>query len=185
MMNLISIREERPDDAAAIRDLNTAAFGRPVEAGIVDALRAACPDLVSLVALDGDRVVGHILFSPATVERGPDGMVLGPLAVLPEYQRRGIGTALTERGIESLRERGCPFVIVYGHPGYYPHFGFERASARGLASHLENVPDDVFMVLVLDADAMRGVGGVTRHRVEFDEAMDEAGDHPTSESQDQ
>jgi putative acetyltransferase len=124
------------------------------------------------VAVDGGRIVGHILFSPVTVERGPAGMVLAPLAVLPERQRQGIGTALTERGIAALRERGCPFVIVYGHPGYYPRFGFEPASARGLASHLENVPDDVFMVLVLDESAMAGIGGVVRHRREFDEAME-------------
>lgn len=169
---MISIREEKAGDEPGIRDLNTAAFGRLVEARIVDALRESCPDLVSLVAVHGDRVVGHIFFSPATVESGPAGMCLAPLAVLPDCQRRGIGSALMERGIAVLRERGCPFVIVYGHPAYYQRFGFERASAHGIASHLPDVPDDAFMVLALDAGAMAGVAGVVRHRVEFDEAMD-------------
>ncbi len=171
-MSLISVREERTGDEDAIRAVETAAFGRPVEAGIVDILRESCPDFVSLVALDGERVVGHALFTPAAVDTGPVGMSLAPLAVQPDAQRRGIGTALVERGLAALRERECPFVIVYGHPGYYPRFGFERASAHGLASHIPDVPDDVFMVLVLDAGAMAGVRGVVRHRVEFDEAME-------------
>jgi putative acetyltransferase len=172
MMNLISIREEEAGDAAAIRDLTTAAFGRPVEAEIVDRLRESCPDLVSFVAVDGSRIVGYVLFSPAIVETGAVGMCLAPLAVLPDCQRRGIGTALMERAIAALHERGCPFVVVYGHPGYYPLFGFERASAHDLASHLPDVPDDAFMVLVLVPAAMAGVRGVVRHRVEFDEAME-------------
>lgn len=167
---MISIREERPGDEEGIRAVNAAAFERPVEAGIVDRLRESCPDLVSLVAVDGERVVGHVLFSPVTVDGGPAGMGLAPLAVLPGYQRQGIGAALVERGIAVLRERGCPFVLLYGHPGYYPRFGFERASALGLRSHLGEVPDDAFMVLVLDAAAMQGVAGVTRLRAEFDVA---------------
>lgn len=171
-MNLLSIREEKPGDEYGVRDLNAAAFGRAVEAQIVDRLRESCADLVSFVAVDGDRIVGHVLFSPVTVDDGPSGMCLAPLAVLPEYQRRGIGSALVERGLEALRGRRCPFVIVYGHPAYYPRFGFERASARGLASHLGEVPDEAFMVLVLDADAVRGVSGVTRLRAEFDEAIE-------------
>ncbi len=169
---MISIREERPGDAGAIRDLHTVAFEGPVEARIVDLLRDSCPDLVSFVAEDGERVVGHVLFSPVTVETGPDGMGLAPVAVLPAYQRRGIGSALVERGLAALRDRGCPFVVVLGHPGYYPRFGFERASARGLRSQWEGVPDEAFMVLVLDAGAMAGAGGVARYRAEFDEAMD-------------
>lgn len=169
-MNLIAFRKEQPGDDVAIRDLTTAAFGRDVEAGIVDHLREGCPDLVSFVAVDGERVVGHILFSPVTVDAGPVGMGLAPLAVLPDYQRRGIGSALVEHGLAALRGRGCPFILLYGHPGYYPRFGFERASAHGLASHLGEVPDDAFMVLVLDPGAMKGVAGVTRLRAEFDAA---------------
>ena len=170
-MNLITIRDERAGDAAAIRDLHTAAFGCTVEAGIVDRLRESCPDLVSFVAVDGERVVGHVLFSPGTVDAGPAGMGLAPLAVLPDYQRRGIGSVLVERGLAALRERRCPFVVVLGHPAYYPRFGFERASAHGLRSQWEGVPDEAFMAIVLDADAMAGVGGVARYRAEFDEAM--------------
>ncbi len=99
-------------------------------------------------------------------------MGLAPLAVLPGYQRRGIGAALVERGLAVLRERGCPFVLLYGHPGYYPRFGFERGSAHGLRSHLGEVPDDAFMALVRDEAAMAGVRGVVRHRHEIDDTMD-------------
>ena len=171
-MNLISIREEQPDDAAAIRALHTAAFEGEVEAAIVDRLREGCPDLLSLVAVDGERVVGHVLFSPVTVDAGPVGMGLAPLAVLPEFQRRGIGSALVERGLATLRDRGCPFVIVLGHPEYYPRFGFERASVYGLASQWEGVPNEAFMALVFDAGAMARTGSVARYRAEFDEAME-------------
>lgn len=169
---MISIREEQPGDVAAIRGLHTAAFGGLVEATIVDRLRESCPDRVSYVAEDGERVVGHILFSPVTVDDRPVGMGLAPLAVLPDHQRQGIGSALLERGLAVLRERGCPFVVVLGHPGYYPRFGFERASAHGLASQWAGVPDEAFMVLVLDAGDMAGAGGVARYRPEFDEAME-------------
>jgi putative acetyltransferase len=99
-------------------------------------------------------------------------MGLAPLAVLPDYQGQGIGSGLVEHGLAVLRERGCPFVVVLGHPDYYPRFGFKRASAHGLASQWDGVPDEVFMVLVLDADAMAGAGGVARYRHEFDEAME-------------
>ncbi len=170
---MMTIRVEQPGDAAGIRDVNQRAFNQPTEAAIVDELRRTCPERLSLVA-EEDGIVGHILFSPAVVDvagRRVVGMGLAPMAVAPGRQREGIGTALVERGLAMLRERGCPFVIVLGHPGYYPRFGFEPASARGLSPQWEGIPDEAFMVLALDADTMRGVSGVARYREEFDRAV--------------
>ena len=168
------VREERPGDEAAIRDVNRAAFETDVEAGLVDALRQTCPERLSLVALRGGDVVGHILFTPATVHAGTRevrGMGLAPMAVLPAHQRAGIGSALVRVGIERVRAAGCPFVIVLGHPEYYPRFGFERASAWGLTCEYEGVPDEAFMIVVFDPGAMRGCSGVARYRPEFAAAM--------------
>jgi putative acetyltransferase len=96
-------------------------------------------------------------------------MGLAPMAVLPGRQRQGIGSQLVRRGLASLRERGCPFVVVVGHPEYYPRFGFEPASKHGILSQWEGIPEAVFMVLVLDAHAMAGASGVARYRDEFNE----------------
>lgn len=156
---------------AAVRTVNEQAFGQPAEAGLVEMLRASCGEALSLVAEDAGVVVGHILFTPVVVEGDAGrvaGMGLAPLAVHPDRQREGIGSRLVERGLEILRGRGCPFVVVVGHPGYYPRFGFERASARGLSSQWPGVDDAAFMVRVLDPPAMTGVSGVARYREEFD-----------------
>jgi putative acetyltransferase len=170
---MTSIRIEGFEDASAIRAVNERAFGRPTEADIVDELRRTCGECLSLVAED-EGIVGHILFTPAIVEtsgRRVVGMGLAPMAVMPERQRQGIGSALVERGLQLLRERGCPFVIVLGHPEFYPRFGFERASAHGLACQWEGAPDEAFMVLILDRDAMDGVSGVAQYRAEFGAAV--------------
>jgi putative acetyltransferase len=170
----VTIRPECPADEAAVRDVNVRAFERPVEAGTVDALRRSCEGCVSLVAEDDGMVVGHVMFSPVVLEcggRSLTGMGLAPLSVLPTRQGAGIGSALVERGIAELRERGCTFVIVLGHPGFYPRFGFERASAHGLSCQWGGVPDQAFMVLVLDAAAIDGMSGVVRYRDEFDAAV--------------
>ena len=168
---MITIRPETSEDAARVRYINELAFGQPGEADLVDKLRQACADAVSLVAED-DAVVGHILFTPVVVEsagRRVLGMGLAPMAVLPDRQRQGIGSQLVRQGLQNLRERGCPFVVVVGHPEYYPRFGFERASMHNLTSEWEGVPDDAFMVLILDARAMTGVSGVATYRREFHE----------------
>ena len=168
---MITIRPEKPEDASQVRHVNELAFGQPSEADLVDRLRQACTDTLSLVAED-DAVVGHILFTPVVVEsagRRVLGTGLAPMAVLPDRQRQGIGSQLVRRGLDILRERGCPFVVVVGHPEYYPRFGFEPASTHGLACQWEGVPDPAFMVLVLDAHAMAGVSGVAKYREEFDE----------------
>ena len=131
-MEAIKIREEQTGDAEAIRRVNTEAFGQPQEAQLVDALRNNCSDLLSLVAVDGQDIVGHILFSPALLG-DVEGMGLAPMAVIPARQRDGVGSELVRAGLAKLEERGCLFVIVLGHADYYPRFGFERASARGSA----------------------------------------------------
>ena len=168
---MIAVRIERPDDAARVRQLNELAFGQPLEARLVETLRQACPDSLSLVAEDAD-VVGHILFTPVVIDsagRRVVGMGLAPMAVLPDRQREGIGSQLVRRGLDILRQRGCPFVVVVGHPEYYPRFGFEPASWHGLTSQWEGIPDAAFMVVMLDVHAMTGVSGVARYRAEFDD----------------
>jgi putative acetyltransferase len=159
------IRDERPEDIAAVRELNLKAFGQPDEADIVDKLRSDCPKLLSLVAEDQGRIVGHILFSPVTLERPEDtveGMGLAPMAVLPELQRKGIGSKLVEEGLKRGRSAGWPFVVVLGHPEYYPRFGFEPARPKGIRCQWE-VPDNVFLVLTFVA----GLTGLARYRPEF------------------
>ena len=162
---LIEIRKERPGDIAAIRDVNTRAFEQEQEANIVDALRSNGAALLSLVATLETRVVGHIIYSPLGVGH-VTGAGLGPMAVLPEYQRQGIGGKLIEAGNGQLKETGCPFIVVVGHAEYYPRFGFRRASAHGITCEWE-VPDDVFMLLVLDEAQMHGVSGLAKYRIEF------------------
>lgn len=173
---MIVIREERPEDIEAIRKINEEAFGQPAEAEIVNKLRGSCENLLSLVAVQGGEVVGHILFSPATINgEGTtfevSGMGLAPMAVLPRCQGQGIGSLLIHNGIKMLREKGCPFIIVLGYPEYYPRFGFERASRYGIHSQWSEVPDEAFMILILNKSAMVGASGVARYRKEFDEAV--------------
>jgi putative acetyltransferase len=166
---MVIVRLERPEDASQIRDLNELAFGQPAEADLVDKLRKVCPDALCLVADDGGVIVGHILFTPVVVEGRLTGMGLAPMAVQPDRQRQGIGSHLVRRGLATLRERSCPFVVVVGYPEYYGRFGFEPASKHGLLSQWEGIPDPAFMTLVLDADAMAGASGVARYRDEFND----------------
>jgi putative acetyltransferase len=142
------IRDEGFDDEPGIRVVLEAAFSGAVEADLVDRLRQTCPERVSLVALEDERVQGHILFTPVSIETrdGPlVGSGLGPMAVLPEVQRTGIGSALVRAGIERLRQSRCPFVVVVGHPEYYPRFGFVPASKIGVRCQWAMVPDEAFI----------------------------------------
>lgn len=165
---MIEIREERPDDADAVRDVNDRAFGQPLEGRIVAALRARGGVMLSLVAVVDDHVVGHILYSPIAVG-DREGAALGPMAVTPEHQRHGIGGRLIGEGRRRLDANGCPFIIVLGHDTYYPRFGFVRASTFGITCEWE-VPDEAFMVQVLDESGMTGVTGVATYRREFSDA---------------
>jgi putative acetyltransferase len=161
----IVVRDERPEDLAAIRAVNDAAFDQPLEGRIVDALRAHGAVRLSLVAEVDGHVVGHILFSPVR-SAGAEGLGLGPMAVAPDQQRRGVGAALIDAGLARLRAAGCPFVVVLGHDGYYTRFGFVPASRHGLRCEWD-VPDEAFMVHVLDPAATAAAAGLVRYRPEF------------------
>ena len=169
----VVVRGEQAQDIPSISELNQLAFGQPQEGRIVDVLRNSCRDILSLVAVYQDRVVGHILFSPSSIsmkERTITGMGLAPMAVLPEFQKKGIGTTLVRTGIFSLRARACPFIVVIGHPQYYPRFGFEKASTYHIESEWA-VPDEACMIMILDDIAMKGVQGTVCYRPEFAENM--------------
>jgi putative acetyltransferase len=163
---VIEIREERSDDVPAVRDLNRRAFGQDQESNIVDALRANGAALLSLVATVNGRVVGHIMYSPAIIAGNVTGAALGPMAVLPAYQHQGIGSKLIEAGNRKLKDAGCPFILVVGHADYYPRFGFRPGSEHGIKCEWD-VPDELFMLLVLDEAKMVGVSGLARYRHEF------------------
>ena len=170
---MIRVRNERPEDISSIRIINERAFGQPIEANIVDKLRQTCFEVLSLVAEDKERIVGHILFSPVQIKKGKrviKGMGLAPMAVLPERQREGIGSKLVSKGLKIVKDQKYPFVIVLGHPEYYPHFGFKRASKYRLKSQWPTIPDEAFMALIFNKAAMAGVSGIVRYRDEFDQA---------------
>lgn len=161
----MEIRKERPEDIPAIRDVNDRAFGQQQEGNIIDALRSNGAALLSLVATVNGRVVGHVLYSPASIGEVV-GTALGPMAVLPEHQRQGIGSKLVETGNQKLKDADCPFVIVLGHANFYPRFGFRPASTNGVKCEWD-VPDEVFMLLALDEQKMQGVSGLAKYRDEF------------------
>jgi putative acetyltransferase len=169
---MIKILKEQPKDSDAIHNLNLAAFDNGPEAALVDKLRISCKEYLSFVATEDDEVVGHILFTPATIDGSNSvGMGLAPMAVLPSHQRRGIGSQLVRHGLEYLRQSKCPFTIVLGHPEYYPRFGFELASNYRLLSQWKGVPDEAFMIAVFDSDALPKHGGIVRYRSEFNDAI--------------
>lgn len=166
---MIVIRPESPADISAIQDVESKAFGRYAEADLVDALRSRGAVTLSLVALESDEVVGHVLFSPVTIlgEGGTFSAVgLGPVAVLPKFQHRGIGSRLIQAGLDECRHGGHDAVVVLGSTVYYRRFSFRPATHLGLM--LEGARAENFMALELRSGALSGKRGIVKYQPEFD-----------------
>ena len=150
---MVTVRPERPEDSDAARVVNDRAFGADSgEAELVDALRAGgatVPELC-LVAVDGDAVVGHILFSRARLSSGHEVLALAPMAVLPEHQRSGVGSQLAKAALRRAAATDFPLVVVLGHPEFYPRFGFQPAVDYGIAAPWD-VPAEAWTVVPLPA----------------------------------
>jgi putative acetyltransferase len=157
-------------DVPKIHAVNRAAFDSATEADIVDVLRSDAENVVSLVAEEDGEIVGHIMFSPVQLTGAADvrAMALAPLAVTPERQRAGIGSALVRAGLEECQRRGIDAVFVVGHPAYYPRFGFTPAASVGFVCEFE-VRDEAFMV----AELVPGVLDRTTATVLFHSAFKE------------
>ncbi len=169
---MLIVRNEKPEDIAAIREVNEKAFGQPAEANLVDALRANGKVTLSLVAVQDDRVVGHILFSPVAIESEKETLAavgLAPMSVLPEFQNQGVGSRLVRAGLDECRKALHESVVVLGHPEYYPRFGFTPASRYGIKSEYD-VRDEVFMIMELREGALAGRSGTVKYQPEFNEA---------------
>ena len=167
----ISIRRENPSDIASIHEVNTLAFEGPAEAELVDRLRDNGGLVLSLVAEEESRVIGHIAFSPVRISSGSSetpASGLAPMAVRPEFQGSGVGSQLVRRGLEILREDGHEIVVVLGHPAYYPRFGFEQSDRYAVACEF-SPPAEAFMVSALREGALEGVRGTACYRPEFSE----------------
>jgi putative acetyltransferase len=157
---IVQIRSENSLDHDSIRRVNRLAFGGAMEATLVDALRVGGHVTVSLVAVSQGDVVGHILFSPVTIEM-TDGrtevLSLAPMSVLPEYQRTGVGTALVEAGIKACRETAYKSVVVLGHPEFYRRFGFSPVLTQSLKSPFGD--GEAWMALELVPGSLQGIAG--------------------------
>lgn len=172
-----TIREETPEDVAGVRRVEELAFGRPDEANMVDGVRARGAVTLSLVAVEGEEIIGHVLFSPVTISDGKrpapkdgegvvEGVGLAPLTVLPTHQKLGVGSALCHAGLVELAARGHKIAVVLGHMEYYPRFGFQAAEDYDLRCKWD-VPAGAFMVKELQEDALEGVTGMVEYAPEF------------------
>jgi putative acetyltransferase len=165
----MNIRHETPADHEAIRRINHEGFDhRTEESKLVDLLRERGELILSLVAEDDGEVVAHIAFSPMTIEGAPasfKALGLGPVAVLPAHQRKGIGSALIREGLKQCAAMEYDAVLLLGHTGYYPRFGFKPASVFGISSDYD--AGDHFMALPPREGALDGVQGKVHYPKAF------------------
>lgn len=166
----MNIRAESTDDQSAVYEVNRAAFETTAEARLVDVLRKAVKQVISLVAEEDGNIVGHISFTPVSIADHPGLRVMGlaPVAVLPKYQRQGIGTALVQAGLAQCRKNGFGSVVVVGHEDFYPRFGFAPAKNAGLRCAYD-VPEEVWMFVELEKGYLDGVTGEVRYHPAFDD----------------
>jgi putative acetyltransferase len=171
---MITVRGEEAADVEVIHSIHKSAFPTEAEARLVDRLREGSKLALSLIAEVKNRPVGHVAFSPVSIEpQSPErqGLGLGPVAVLPEWQGKGIGEQLITRGVEDCRRDGYSFIVVLGEPEYYGRFGFRRASLFGLGN--EYGVDDPFMVLELKLGGLPKVPGTVRYVKLFSKVTEE------------
>ncbi len=167
---MILIRPESREYVEGIHVVEERAFGRPGESDLVDQIRQRGMATISLVAVENGRVVGHVLFSPVTIGEGDTALKalgMGPVAVLPERQRQGIGTRLIHAGLEECRQLNAKAVVVLGDPRFYTRFGFEPARRFQIRFEDLNVPEEDFMVIELRRGALEGHVGIAYYQPEF------------------
>ena len=165
----ITIRPECKEDFSVITQINRKAFHTDAEANLIAALRKSNVPIISLVAECSDIIAGHILFSEVNLDgHCPDIRISGlaPMAVLPEYQQKGIGSQLVIEGMKACRQAGYSAVAVLGHPHFYPRFGFEPSVNFKIKSEFD-VPDEVFMVKELTKDALTNCSGTIIYHAAF------------------
>jgi putative acetyltransferase len=167
-----SIRPETPADYLAIKEVNDLAFGQLNEGELVENLRKnpKFATELSLVAEANGKIVGHILFFPIAIKlaagKEKETISLAPLAVRPEFQKQGIGGELIREGLKACKQSGYDSVIVFGHPEYYPKFGFRPAGTWGIKDTF-GAPAEAFMALELKEGALEGASGVVELPEEF------------------
>lgn len=167
----INIRPEKAKDYSKITDINNRAFNQYNEGKLIENLRKKegfISDL-SLVAEYNNQLVGHILFYPISIigkDKKYTSLALAPMAVLPEYQNRGIGSKLIKEGLKIAKNLGFKSVIVIGYPEYYPRFGFKKASKWDIKPPF-NVPDDAFMAIELVDNGLENVSGIVEYSEEY------------------
>jgi putative acetyltransferase len=166
---MVRIQEESRQDHDAIRQVNKLAFETEEEGQLIDRLRADGQIVASLVALREGKVVGHILFSELPINTGKGilpAVALAPMAVLPDAQHQGIGSALIEAGITVCRERGKLAVLVLGHEKYYPRFGFSAELAKSVHSPYSHFSAS-WMAKELQSGALTNISGIAHYPAAF------------------
>lgn len=170
----IVVRQEKATDFTEVYEVNKLAFGQENESKLVELLRknkdVFVPEL-SIVAIANHKVVGHILFSKVKIKDKNNhqhkSLALAPMAVIPEFQKMGIGRQLINKGLTTAKSLGFKSVIVLGHEHYYPKFGFEPAFKWHINPPFD-VPPEAFMAIALESNGLSNVSGTVIYPTEFE-----------------